>query len=244
MTSGSFWKPSRGPTSRIRTRCGRSVVSMGETYSSAARDGRTRLDHRRLGRPRLRPRRCASAAPASRSSSARATRAAPTETAERAARAGARRHLRRARQRRGGRRARRRSSSRGAVPQPVRDLHEPQDRPARGPDRRRRDRAARRGDLAARPRACSACGRARPRSRRRRWSPTGVRVVSALHTVSAAMLGDLDHELDEDVLVVRRPQGRQAPVGRRSSTQIEGLRCVDAGRLERPRIDRVAHRRS
>ena len=31
--------------------------------------------------------------------------------------------------------------------------------------------------------------------------PDGVRVVSALHTVSAAMLGDLDHALDEDVLV-------------------------------------------
>src|SRR5687767_12754783 len=31
--------------------------------------------------------------------------------------------------------------------------------------------------------------------------PKGVRVVAALHTVSAAMLGDLDHTLDEDVLV-------------------------------------------
>ena len=31
--------------------------------------------------------------------------------------------------------------------------------------------------------------------------PDGVRVVSALHTVSAPMLADLDHALDEDVLV-------------------------------------------
>ena len=31
--------------------------------------------------------------------------------------------------------------------------------------------------------------------------PDGVRVVSALHTVSAATLADLDHALDEDVLV-------------------------------------------
>ena len=31
--------------------------------------------------------------------------------------------------------------------------------------------------------------------------PDGVRVVSALHTVSAAILGDLDHALDEDILV-------------------------------------------
>ena len=32
-------------------------------------------------------------------------------------------------------------------------------------------------------------------------APDGVRVVSALHTVSAAPLADLDHALDEDVLV-------------------------------------------
>jgi NADPH-dependent F420 reductase len=31
--------------------------------------------------------------------------------------------------------------------------------------------------------------------------PAGVRVVSALHTVSASLLADLDHVLDEDVLV-------------------------------------------
>jgi 8-hydroxy-5-deazaflavin:NADPH oxidoreductase len=63
----------------------------------------------------------------------------------------------------------------------------------------------------------------------------GVRVVSALHTVSAAMLADLDHALDEDVLVCgdKRADKRVAAeiIGR-----IPGLRCVDAGRLEMARL--------
>ncbi len=37
--------------------------------------------------------------------------------------------------------------------------------------------------------------------RRPEMVPEGVKVVSALHTVSAASLTDLDHELDQDVLV-------------------------------------------
>ncbi|MDX6698674.1 MAG: 8-hydroxy-5-deazaflavin:NADPH oxidoreductase [Solirubrobacteraceae bacterium] len=65
--------------------------------------------------------------------------------------------------------------------------------------------------------------------------PEGVRVVSALHTISAATLGDLDHALDEDVLVCgdRKADKREAAelIGR-----IPGLRCVDAGRLETSRI--------
>jgi NADPH-dependent F420 reductase len=65
--------------------------------------------------------------------------------------------------------------------------------------------------------------------------PDGVRVVSALHTISAATLGDLDHALDEDVLVCgdRKADKREAAelIGR-----IPGLRCVDAGRLETSRI--------
>jgi len=63
----------------------------------------------------------------------------------------------------------------------------------------------------------------------------GVRVVSALHTVSAAALSDLGHALDEDVLVCgdARADKREAAelLGR-----IEGLRCVDCGRLEMARI--------
>ncbi len=66
-------------------------------------------------------------------------------------------------------------------------------------------------------------------------APDGVRVVSAFHTVSAALLTDLDHELDEDVLVCgdkRVDKERVAElVGR-----IPGLRAVDCGPLELARI--------
>jgi len=65
--------------------------------------------------------------------------------------------------------------------------------------------------------------------------PDGVRVVSALHTVSAARLGDLDHALDEDVLVC----GDQRADKERVTALIEridGLRCVDCGRLEMARL--------
>lgn len=65
--------------------------------------------------------------------------------------------------------------------------------------------------------------------------PDGVAVVAALHTVSAATLGDLSRPLAEDVLVVgdrRADKARAAAlIGR-----IDGLRCVDAGRLEMARI--------
>jgi NADPH-dependent F420 reductase len=65
--------------------------------------------------------------------------------------------------------------------------------------------------------------------------PDGVRVVSALHTVSAALLGDLDHALDEDVLVCgdRRSDKRAAA---ELIERVPGLRCVDCGRLETARI--------
>jgi NADPH-dependent F420 reductase len=65
--------------------------------------------------------------------------------------------------------------------------------------------------------------------------PTGVRVVSALHTVSAAMLGDLDHALDEDVLVCADAKDDKARVIELVE-RIDGLRGVDAGRLEMARI--------
>jgi 8-hydroxy-5-deazaflavin:NADPH oxidoreductase len=64
--------------------------------------------------------------------------------------------------------------------------------------------------------------------------PEGVRVVSALHTVSAASLSDLDHPLAQDVLVCgdRRADKREAAtiIG-----LIGGLRPVDCGRLEMSR---------
>jgi 8-hydroxy-5-deazaflavin:NADPH oxidoreductase len=66
-------------------------------------------------------------------------------------------------------------------------------------------------------------------------APEGVRVVSAFHTVSAALLTDLDHRLDEDVLVCgdRRPDKQKAT---ELVEQIEGLRAVDCGPLEMARI--------
>jgi NADPH-dependent F420 reductase len=65
--------------------------------------------------------------------------------------------------------------------------------------------------------------------------PEGVRVVSALHTVSAASLRDLDHTLGEDVLICgdSREDKRQAAS---LIERIEGLRPVDCGRLEMARI--------
>jgi len=65
--------------------------------------------------------------------------------------------------------------------------------------------------------------------------PGGVRVVSALHTVSAALLQDLDHPLDEDVLVCGNKRDDKRRVAR-VVDRIEGLRCVDAGPLEQARI--------
>jgi len=65
--------------------------------------------------------------------------------------------------------------------------------------------------------------------------PDGVRVVSALHTVSAELLADLDHALDEDVLLCG---DRRADKARASAllARIEGLRPVDCGRLEMARF--------
>ncbi len=65
-------------------------------------------------------------------------------------------------------------------------------------------------------------------------APEGVRVVSALHTVSAASLSNLEHPLAQDVLVCgdsRADKRRAAGVIER----IDGLRCVDCGALEMAR---------
>ena len=64
--------------------------------------------------------------------------------------------------------------------------------------------------------------------------PEGVRVVSALHTVSAASLSDLEADLDQDVLVCgdKRADKREAA---QLIDRIDGLRCVDCGRLEMSR---------
>jgi 8-hydroxy-5-deazaflavin:NADPH oxidoreductase len=65
--------------------------------------------------------------------------------------------------------------------------------------------------------------------------PEGVRVVSAFHSVSAALLTDLDHELDEDVLICgnrKQDKGKLAEL----VEKIDGLRPVDCGPLEMARI--------
>jgi 8-hydroxy-5-deazaflavin:NADPH oxidoreductase len=69
----------------------------------------------------------------------------------------------------------------------------------------------------------------------REMVPESVTVVSALHTVSAPVLADLDRPLDEDVLVCgdrREDKARVAELVER----IEGLRAVNAGALEMARI--------
>jgi 8-hydroxy-5-deazaflavin:NADPH oxidoreductase len=61
-----------------------------------------------------------------------------------------------------------------------------------------------------------------------------VRVVSALHTVSAATLAKLEQPLDQDVLVCGDSRDdKRAAAG--LIERIDGLRCVDCGRLEMAR---------
>jgi NADPH-dependent F420 reductase len=64
--------------------------------------------------------------------------------------------------------------------------------------------------------------------------PDGVTVISALHTVDAATLGNLDQPLDQDVLVCgdrKDPKQRVADL----IAEIPGLRPVNAGALETAR---------
>ena len=65
--------------------------------------------------------------------------------------------------------------------------------------------------------------------------PDGVSVVSALHTVSAASLGDLEHDLDEDVLMCADSKDDKQRVSALIE-RIDGLRCVDCGKLETARL--------
>jgi 8-hydroxy-5-deazaflavin:NADPH oxidoreductase len=71
--------------------------------------------------------------------------------------------------------------------------------------------------------------------RARAMAPAGVGVVSALHTVSAGSLSDLDHSLDQDVLLCgdsRSDKRRAAGLIER----VEGLRCVDCGALDMAKV--------
>lgn len=66
-------------------------------------------------------------------------------------------------------------------------------------------------------------------------APDGVRVISAFHSTSAPLLTDLEHDLDEDVLICgdrREDKAKLADLVER----IPGLRPVDCGPLEMARI--------
>lgn len=65
--------------------------------------------------------------------------------------------------------------------------------------------------------------------------PAGVTVVSGLHTVAASHLTDLDHALDEDVLLCGDDQDAKQRIAALVK-RIPGLRPIDAGRLEMARI--------
>lgn len=66
-------------------------------------------------------------------------------------------------------------------------------------------------------------------------APEGVNVVSALHTVDAATLGDLDAALDQDVLICGERKGDKRRVADIVAL-IPGLRPVNAGALETARF--------
>ena len=185
ITSGSFWKPSRGPTSRTWTKSARPCRIIARLSASLAR--------------RDRPRPFRSSVAPGRSGFGLALRLARRGHAggdrlarRRPRRGGARSCANGSRTRRSRASRTRRRPARGADRAPgvpfraqSENLTNLKDVLERGPDPRGRHGAARRGGLAAAPRASSACRRAPPPSRRRRWSPDGVTVVSALHTVGA-----------------------------------------------------------
>lgn len=66
-------------------------------------------------------------------------------------------------------------------------------------------------------------------------APEGVRVVSALHSVSAVTLADLETSHEEDVLVMGNKKADKARVAELIDL-IPGLRAVDGGPLESARI--------
>ena len=65
--------------------------------------------------------------------------------------------------------------------------------------------------------------------------PDGVTVIAALHTIGAPALADLDHALDEDVLICGDRKADKAQVAKLIEG-IDGLRGVNAGALEMARI--------
>src|SRR3954471_9214757 len=151
ITSGSFWKPSRGPTSRTFT-----VSDMAANQPICRvrrRDRPARTDHRRHRRARVRARaavgrrRCAGGRRLARPRARRGGGRPAARGAARGSGRGARERRRRTAWRRGG--------ARRAVPLTVGESDQPARGAARRPDSRRHDRAARgrglgQGDAAAR----------------------------------------------------------------------------------------------
>jgi 8-hydroxy-5-deazaflavin:NADPH oxidoreductase len=66
-------------------------------------------------------------------------------------------------------------------------------------------------------------------------APEDVPVVSGLHTLSAAVLEDLDHALDQDTLICGDTKAAKEVV-KDIIGAIDGLRVVDAGKLEASRL--------
>jgi 8-hydroxy-5-deazaflavin:NADPH oxidoreductase len=66
-------------------------------------------------------------------------------------------------------------------------------------------------------------------------APDGVEVVSALHTVGAPKLADLDAALDEDVPIAGNKKDAKRAVAELIA-KIDGLRPIDCGRLEVARL--------
>src|SRR3954454_24301934 len=66
-------------------------------------------------------------------------------------------------------------------------------------------------------------------------APDGVEVVSALHTVGAPKLADLDEGLEEDVPIAGDKKDAKHAVAELIA-RIDGLRPIDCGRLEMARV--------
>jgi NADPH-dependent F420 reductase len=64
--------------------------------------------------------------------------------------------------------------------------------------------------------------------------PRGVGVVSALHTVAASELQNLDHDVEQDVLLCGDDADHKRTVAG-VLQRIAGMRCIDCGRLEMSR---------
>ncbi len=68
-----------------------------------------------------------------------------------------------------------------------------------------------------------------------RLAPPGISVVAAFHALSAALLGELDREVDSDVLLCGDNPEAKSTVGELAE-MIPGVRAIDAGGLDAARF--------